>query len=94
MTTDHSNAQPTQAIPHNDVTETTYPEPSGVAGLVAAGAMTALLSGDVRLAVRATRLLIDDDKTSDDGRSSHGPSRRARVWRRTQLSRGRQTTKV
>jgi hypothetical protein len=94
MTTDHSNPQLTQAIAHDDVAETAYPAASGVAGLVAAGAMTALLSGDVRLAVRATRLLIDDDKTSDDGRGSRGSSRRARVWRRTQVSRGRPTTKV
>ncbi len=40
------------------------PDRQGAAGLVTAGAITALLSGDVRLAVRATRLLIDDDKTN------------------------------
>jgi len=94
MTTDHSNPQPTQAIAHNDVAEATHPEGSGVAGLVAAGAMTVLLSGDVRLAVRATRMLIDDDKASDARRSSQGSRRRARVWRRPQLGRDRQTTKV
>lgn len=57
------------------------PEKQSVAGLVAAGAMTALLSGDVRLAVRATRLLMDDGNA--DSQSPMGDSRRGgRVWRR------------
>jgi hypothetical protein len=36
----------------------------GAATFVTAGAVTALLSGDVRLAVRATRLLMDNDQPS------------------------------
>lgn len=57
------------------------PENQSVAGLVAAGAMTALLSGDVRLAVRATRLLMDDGKV-ESTTSTTDSSRSRRVWRR------------
>jgi hypothetical protein len=60
------------------------PEKQSVAGLVAAGAMTALLGGDVRLAVRATRLLMENGE--DDSHASTGHShRRQRVWRRPML---------
>lgn len=59
----------------------------GVAGIVAAGAMTFLLSGDLRLALRATRLLIEDNRTLTlhPARGPDLPTRRFR--RRTQPSR-------
>jgi hypothetical protein len=78
MTTDHSNTQLSRADV-NDL-QSRYDRP-GTAGLVTAGAMTALLSGDVRLAVRATRLLIDDSKPSLQG-SPPSATRLRRVWRR------------
>jgi hypothetical protein len=54
----------------------------GVGHLVAAGAMTALLSGDVRLAVRATRLLMDEDGSAGRASSSTPPRR---TWRRSRM---------
>lgn len=60
------------------------PEHQSVAGLVAAGAMTALLSGDVRLAVRATRLLMSDDEAGPRKRTLNA-GRGPRVWRRPTL---------
>jgi hypothetical protein len=60
------------------------PEKQSVAGLVAAGAMTALLGGDVRLAVRATRLLMQNGEGGSH--ASTGDSHpRQRVWRRPAL---------
>jgi hypothetical protein len=59
---------------------TSRAERQGAVGLVAAGAMTALLSGDVRLAIRATRLLIDDDRMQSD---SQAPTTRTTRFRRT-----------
>jgi|ERR1700733_1447819 hypothetical protein len=53
----------------------------GAATFVTAGAVTALLSGDVRLAVRATRLLMDSDQPSaPETRPRSAFPRRA--WRR------------
>jgi hypothetical protein len=54
---------------------------SELAGLITAGVMTFLLSGDLRLATRATRLLISDDGSP----SVAGPARARRahsVWHR------------
>jgi hypothetical protein len=53
----------------------------GVAGIVAAGAMTFLLSGDLRLALRATRLMIEDNRTLAL-HPAPGPDLRARRFRR------------
>jgi hypothetical protein len=50
----------------------------GVASVITAGAMTFLLSGDLRLAVRATRLLIADGREND-------PGGRGRRWKQPTL---------
>jgi hypothetical protein len=53
-----------------------------VRAIVADVAMTFLLSGDPRLAARATRVLIEDRTP----RSSEHSARRRRVWKRRQPS--------
>jgi hypothetical protein len=54
---------------------------SEVAGLISAGVMTFLLSGDLRLATRATRLLLSDGRPPPSDRADAHPSRH-RVWHR------------
>jgi hypothetical protein len=53
-----------------------YSDRSELAGLITAGVMTFLLSGDLRLATRATRLLITDDHSSPMDTQRRLPSRR------------------
>jgi hypothetical protein len=48
---------------------------SELAGLITAGVMTFLLSGDLRLATRATRLLIADDRPSSANARPRTPGR-------------------
>ena len=85
MTTDHADVQ---LAPTDRYLARSYlprPESHGTAGVLTAGAMVALLSGDVRLAVRATRLMIDDGKqSSHQGSQATQPraTRLRRVWRR------------
>jgi hypothetical protein len=89
MTIDHPKLADTQI---REAGSTVQPNPlpdESVAGLLAAGAMTALLSGDVRLAVRATRVLIGDRKTDARDSAAKDPHRGRRVWRRPQPSRSR-----
>jgi len=81
MTTNHSDSQRVQTDTYRTQSRWSAPEKHGTTGLVTAGAMTALLSGDVRLAVRATRLLIDDNKQSSQGVQPRA-TRFRRVWRR------------
>lgn len=54
----------------------------GLAGVITAGAMTFLLSGDLRLAMRATRLVIADGR---DGVASTDARSRPRRWRQPSL---------
>jgi len=58
-----------------------------MARVLAAGAMTFLLSGDLRLAMRATRLLIEDDHASRriHARSPQAHRRRIGKPERTEL---------
>lgn len=58
-----------------------------VARVLAAGAMTFLLSGDLRLAMRATRLLIEDDHASRriNARDPQAHRRRMGKRERTEL---------
>jgi hypothetical protein len=88
MTTDHPSPHPyrTQvdglnASPSPSASALSQPDKAGTAGLVTAGAISALLSGDVRLAVRATRLLMDDSEPASPP-SPAGAPRPRRVWRR------------
>jgi hypothetical protein len=53
-----------------------------VARVLAAGAMTFLLSGDLPLAVRATRLLIGEDHASRRASGQEPRARRRSVWKR------------
>ncbi len=81
MTTNHPDPQLVQTDTYRSQSRSSLPERQGTAGLVTAGAMTALLSGDVRLAIRATRLLIDDNKQASQGVRPRA-TRLRRVWRR------------
>jgi hypothetical protein len=90
VTSDHSDPQTTDHRPTIPETGALVPHSQlprsgkrGTAGLVSAGAMTALLSGDVRLAVRATRLVMEDQKAGSDSlRSTRASARLGRVWKR------------
>jgi hypothetical protein len=79
MTTDYSDPQ--LSYPNAHSTQPHLSHRQGTAGLVTAGAMTALLSGDLRLAVRATRLLIGDNKQNPAATPKRA-ARLRRVWRR------------
>jgi hypothetical protein len=62
--------------PHASAAPSDHSDHSELAGLIAAGVMTFLLSGDLRLATRATRLLIADDRSSSiDAQRRRTPSR-------------------
>ncbi len=52
------------------------------ARVLAAGAMTFLLSGDLRLAMRATRLLIGEERASRRLGGQEPRAGRRRVWKR------------
>jgi hypothetical protein len=52
---------------------------SELAGLIAAGVMTFLLSGDLLLATRATRLLLRDGAEPVEDATCRSPARR--IWR-------------
>jgi hypothetical protein len=58
------------------------PRRHDAARVLAAGAMTFLLSGDLRLAMRATRLLIGEERASRRMGGQEPRARRRRVWKR------------
>jgi hypothetical protein len=60
---------------HASAAPSDHSDRSELAGLIAAGVMTFLLSGDLRLATRATRLLIADDRSSPIDAQRRTPSR-------------------
>jgi L-aminopeptidase/D-esterase-like protein len=100
VTNAHTDPQTTDPLPTVAQTDAFVPHSQlprsgkrGTAGLVSAGAMTALLSGDVRLAVRATRLVLEDQKADSDSlRSRPASARLRRVWKRP-VMRERQATR-
>jgi len=81
MTTDFAEMETSQSNVQTPQRHSPRTDRQGAAGLVTAGAMTALLSGDVRLALRATRLLIDDDKTNSNSQPRR-TTRLRRAWSR------------
>jgi hypothetical protein len=86
MTPDHLRPQGSRpAVGSAEPESSPRADKPRTADVLAAGAMTALLSGDVRLAVRATRLLKDDSEPGSPT-SPARPSRLRRVWRRRDLS--------
>jgi hypothetical protein len=78
MMTDYPDSRVLQTDTRHPQSHSPRSGKPGTAGLVTAGAMTALLSGDVRLAVRATRLLISDS----NGDGAYPTRRVRRVWRK------------
>jgi hypothetical protein len=81
MTIDFARMESPQSDVQIPQTRAPRPDRQSAAGIVTAGAITALLSGDVRLAVRATRLLMEEGRTSPQS-STLEPRRRLRGWRR------------